>query len=150
TIALARERVNEAYARQREAEVYYLPDLQTGLITQRHDGRIQNSTGNVFSTSKSNIYINGGATLRFDTADALFGPLIARRLTEAQAGAARAVTDNVQLDVALAYLDLLRVYGLLAVNAETLANAEDMLRQVRAATEAELGRTKADLPRIAT
>ena len=44
-------------------------------------------------------------------------PLIARRLAQAQAANTQAVNNNIQLDVALAYLDLLRTYGQLAVNA---------------------------------
>jgi outer membrane protein TolC len=150
TIALARERTQEAYARLRQAEVMWLPDLQGGPAYNRHDGRIQNSRGMVFSTNKQNFFIGGGAVLALDTSEALFGPLVARRLVQAQEAAARAVTDNVQLDVALAYLDLLRVYGALAVNAETLAKAEEMLRRAAAAENTGFGKTPADANRART
>ena len=150
TIALARERVREAYARQRQAEALWLPNLDTGPAYVRHDGRLQNSSGLVFPVSKSNFFMGGGAALRVETADALFAPLIARRLTDAQAAAARAVSDNVQLDVALTYLDLVRVYGALAINADSLARAEEMLRRAEAASKTNLSRSTADVTRART
>lgn len=150
TIALARERVQEAYARLRQADVLWLPNLETGPAYQRHDGRIQNSHGDVFTTSKSNFFIGGGAAMRFETADALFAPLIARRLVQAESAASQAVTDDVQLNVALTYLDLLRVYGALAINADILARAEHILRQAAAADKGGVSRTPADVTRART
>src|SRR4051812_18398199 len=40
TVAVARTRVAEAYARQRQAELYWLPNLTSGATYQRHDGTI--------------------------------------------------------------------------------------------------------------
>lgn len=150
TVNLARARVEEAFARLREAQVLWLPNIDAGPAYQRHDGQIQNSRGEVFSVSKSNFFIGGGVAMRFETGDALFGPLVARQLVRAQVAAARAVNDNVGLDVALTYLDLVQVYGQLAVNAETLANAEEMLRNAASAQEAGKGKTPADAPRART
>jgi outer membrane protein TolC len=150
TIALARERVQEAYARLQQAQVLWLPNLDMGPAYQRHDGRIQNSHGDVFSISKSNFFIGGGAVMRFETVDALFAPLIARRLVQAQTAASQAVTDTVQLDVALTYLDLLRVYGALAINADILARAKDILSKAAAADRQEVSRSKADVTRART
>jgi len=147
TVAVARERVREAYQRQRQAEVLWLPDLRAGPAYVRHDGQIQNSSGLVFSTSKSNFFVGGGAVLDVGIADALFAPLIARRLTEGQAAQARAVTIDVELEVALTYMDLLRVYGALAINADTLARAEAMLKSAEAANTQGLSRSKADVTR---
>jgi outer membrane protein TolC len=116
----------------------------------RHDGQIQNSLGRIFTTNKQNLFIGGGAVLALDTSDAIFGPLIARRLVQAQEAAAQAVTDQIQLDVALTYLDLLRVYGALAINTETLANAQQMLVFNMAAEKAGFGKTPADPNRART
>src|SRR5437667_9530682 len=55
TISFARERVREAYAHLREADVLWLPNLQTGPSYVRHDGIVQNATGLVFPTSKWNF-----------------------------------------------------------------------------------------------
>jgi outer membrane protein TolC len=150
TIALARERVVEAYARLRQAQVLWLPTLQTGPAYTRHDGRLQNSRGDVFSVSKSSIFEGGGAVLSVGTSDALFAPLIARRLVEAQVGASRAVRDEVQLQAALTYLDLVQVYAALAINTETLARVKQMTDAAEAAVLAKKSKTGADLPRALT
>ena len=80
TIALAREHVEEAYAAERQADVAWLPNLQAGPQYNRHDGRDQTTQGPIIEVSKQNLYINGGATLDWNTSDILFGPLVAERL----------------------------------------------------------------------
>jgi outer membrane protein TolC len=150
TVAVARARVSEAYARQRQAELYWLPTITPGVTYQRHDGQIQNSTGNVFTTSRQSLFAGAGAIARVETSDALFLPLIARRLVAAEAAAARATLVNVQLDVALAYLDLLSVNAARAINADTLARSQEMLRLAEAAEKAGLNKTSADVPRAQT
>jgi len=142
TINLARERVREAYARLDQAEVLLLPDLRFGPAYQRHDGQIQNARGEVFGVSKSNFFVGGGAALSLEFSDALFAPLVARRLVQAQNQAARAVSNNMQLNVALTYLDLLRVYGQLAINADTLRRAEEMLKNAEVAARPGIGLSK--------
>ena len=74
TIALAGERVAEAYARLQQAKALWLPTLQTGPGYNRHDGRIQNCTGIVFDTSKSNFFEGGGPVMGWQGSEALFGP----------------------------------------------------------------------------
>ena len=50
-----------------------------------------------------------------------FFPVIARRLAQAQAAASQSVAHDIQLDVALAYFNLLQAHAQLAVNADLLA-----------------------------
>jgi outer membrane protein TolC len=150
TIALARERIQEAAARLRQAEVLWLPNLQGGPTYLRHDGQIQNATGFVFNTNKQAFSILGGADLSVNPAEAIFGRLIARRLLDATRASAQAVTQDLQLEVASTYLDLLRVYGMLAINADTLSKAEEMLHAAEAASRRGLGKTGADPNRART
>ena len=150
TVAVARTRVQEAYERQRQAEVGWLPNIQAGPAYNRHDGILQTSRGEVIPVNKWNFFAGGGVVANLPLADALFLPLVARRLTQAEAARARGLTDNVQLDVALTYLDLLEAYGRLAVNAEVLAYAEEMLRFALVGRAAELGKTPADTVRAQT
>jgi outer membrane protein TolC len=159
TIALARERVNEAYARQQQAAVLWVPNAFVGgnpdapsfLPTfYHHDGNIQNAAGNVFETVKSNFALQTGVSLNVSVTDAIFAPAAARQATAAAAARARQVSDDVQLDAALAYLDLLRAYGALAINAETLVMSEEMLRYAVDADRSGLGKTTADANRART
>src|SRR5207249_4397406 len=90
------------------------------------------------------------AFMRFDVADALFAPLVTRQLTRAQAARSEAVDFQVQLDVALTYLDLLDIHARLAIHKETLANAREMLKNAEAAQKAGVGKSPADAPRAQT
>jgi outer membrane protein TolC len=159
TIAIAQERINEAYARLREAQVLWLPNLWVGgnpdnatylPMFYHHDGNIQSSRGEVFPVTKNNFAFPFGTSLNFQVGDALFGARIARNLVAAEAARARIVVNNVQLDVALTYLDLLRLYGALTVNAETLKKAEQMQRYAISAERQGLGKTTADAQRAET
>jgi outer membrane protein TolC len=156
TIALARERVQEANARRQEAAVLWIPNAWIGGNPQsptfvptfyHHDGNVQNAMGRVFDTVKTNFFLGAGLTLDYSLADALFLPRIARQVQNAVVARARAVEFDVQLQVASAYLDLLRVYGALAVNAEALTNAEQMLAYAEQAERNGLGKTTADANR---
>jgi len=150
TIALARERVNEAYAVLRQAQLLLLPNLQTGPAYIRHDGLLQNSTGLVFATSKWNFFEGGGASLFVETSDALFAPLVARRLVEAQTASAQGVANRIEIDAVGRYLDLMAAFGGLAINTETLANAEQTRTIAEQVEAAGFGKTPADANRIRT
>ncbi|HEY1380002.1 MAG TPA: TolC family protein [Gemmataceae bacterium] len=150
TVAVARARVAEAYARLRQADLYWLPTITPGATYQRHDGQLQDTRGAILTVSRQSLFAGAGAIGRVNTADALFLPLIARRLTAAAAADARATVNNVQLDVASTYLDLLSVTAAMAINADTLARAEEMLRLARAADRAGVNKTAADVPRAQT
>lgn len=150
TIAMARARVAEAYQRLEQANVLWLPNLTVGTTYTRHDGQTQNQRGEVFTVSRSSLFGGGGAVARFDASDALFTPLVARRLTDAEAARAQMVNQNIQLDAALAYFDLVSIYGQIAINADTLARAEQMLDRAEAAHKAGLSKTAADINRALT
>src|SRR5262245_24248225 len=150
TIALARARVQQALARLDQANLLFLPTLTAGGTYYRHDGQTQNQAGLVFGVSRSNVFAGGGTTLRVDVADALFMPLVARQLTAAESASAQAVNNNIQLDVASAYLDLLQVHGLLAINADTLGRAEQMLKFAVDADQAGVAKATWDVNRART
>jgi outer membrane protein TolC len=149
-IAVARARVAQALARLDQASVLWLPNLLAGTTYYRHDGQTQNQRGEVFGVSRSNLFAGGGPSIRFETSDAYFQPLVARRLTDAAAANARAVSNDIQLDAAIGYLDVVEIYGRIAINLDTLSRAEEMLRSARAGDRAGLNRTTADVNRAAT
>lgn len=147
TVALAQARVTEAFARLQQAEWYWLPDLRSGPTYLRQDGRNQGSHGEIFDISKSNLFEGAGLVMSFRLSDALFGPLVARRLVEAQSAQAAAVSQTIQLETALAYQDLLAVYGRLAINRDTMARAEDLVQYTERAARQELVSKPADVNR---
>lgn len=130
TIELARARIVEANEKVQQARALWLPSLQSGPSYVRHDGEIQNIDGLMYPVSKYNLFLGGGMVMRWRPSDVLLEPVIARKLLDAQHAATQAITYSIQLDVVVAYLDLLRAYGNLAINAETLARADEILANV--------------------
>lgn len=149
TAAVARARVRQALAELDRARVAWLPNLSFGPTFFYHDGIDQNRRGDIFSVARGNFTLTGGPTARFDLGDAFYLPLVARRVAEAAGSRSRAVTNTVQLDVAVAYLDLVEQHGLLAVNADILDKAEQVLTGAEAGAKAGVNKTAADVNRAA-
>jgi outer membrane protein TolC len=159
TIATALERINQARAQLLAARVSFLPDIWVGgnpdnygfLPTfYHHGGEIQNAAGNVFPVTKNFVDLPAGASINYKLADVIFAPYIARDSAAAIAARARVVRTNIQLEVALTYLDLVRAYGALAINAESLARAKQMYAFANQAIQNGLGKTTADANRAST
>lgn len=150
TIGLARARLAEADARVDLARVVAVPDLIGGVSYYRLDGQTQNQRGDVFFVNRSNLYGFAGPRLQFGLAEALFLPLVANRLAEAAAANTTATVNQMEYEAASAFLDLQAVHAALAINADTLARAEQMLRYADAAEEAGLAKTPADADRART
>lgn len=148
--AIARARYREALARQDQADLLILPTLGVGPSYLRHDGNTQNQAGEVFVVSRSNLFAGGAAQLRVDLGDAYFQPLIARRVARGQSFLAVATNNAVQYEAVSAYLDLLYANAASAVNADTLARANQMLDRAEAAMAAGLSKTAGDANRART
>jgi outer membrane protein TolC len=150
TVGVARARVREAVARLDRARVVWVPNLVFGPSVFYHDGIDQNRRGDVFSVSRGFYALGVGPQVRFDLGDALYLPLAGRQAVSAARWRSQATVNAIELDVALAYLDLLEVYGLLAINADVLARAEQVLAAAEAGAKAGLNRSAADVNRAAT
>jgi outer membrane protein TolC len=150
TVGIARARAREAVARLDRAKLLWVPTLSFGPTFFYHEGLDQNRRGDMFSASRGNFTLGVGPQLRVDVGEALYGPLVARRVVRAEEARSVAVGNNVQLEVASTYLDLLEAHGLLAVNARTLFRAEQMLTAAEAGAKAGVNKTAADVNRAAT
>ena len=104
TANVARARVQQAVAAVDRTRVMWLPTLSFGPSVFYHDGLDQSRSGNVVSVSRGNYTLGIGPSLRVNVADALYVPLAARRGLRAETSRSQTVTNNVQLDVAVAYL----------------------------------------------
>jgi outer membrane protein TolC len=129
------------------AEVQWLPNLTTGLAYNRFDGQTQNQAGNVFGVSRSNLFANGGVGLSLDVSDAIYRPLIEQRLRNAEQLRHQAAGLTAEFEAVSAYLDLVQIYGQLAINSETTLQAESMLASAKYAQAAKLDRSAGDVNR---
>ncbi len=119
-VGFAQWRVQEAYARLDQANVLWLPSLQAGLSLNRHDGNLQASDGNILDVNRNSFQYGLGAgavgagttqrpgiVARFQLADAIFQPKIARKTAWARGHAANGVINEQLLQAAVGYFELL-------------------------------------------
>ena len=82
-VAAAAERVRVAAAVLEQAQVLWLPTVTVGGDYSRHDGRNQDTQGNVFDNSRSSMMIGAGTGIGpaavLNVCDAIFAPLVARQ-----------------------------------------------------------------------
>lgn len=150
TANVARARVREALANLDRARVAWIPNLTFGPTFFYHEGIDQNRRGEIFSVARGNFALLGGPQIRVDLGDVLFLPLVARRVAQATGARSQAVTNDVQLETALAYIDLLELHALLAINADILAKTEQIYQAARTGEKAGISKTAADVNRTAT
>ena len=161
-VAFAQERIREAWAKHEAAAVLWLPSLQAGVNYYKHEGALQTVQGPVQNISRGGLYSGLGARAigaanpaipgvfaNFALNDAIHQPEIAAWQANARCHASEATRNQVLLETALAYLDLLEAYQAKAISQETLANAEELAELTKSFAEAGKG-PRADADRAAT
>ena len=119
-IALARAGILEALALQKQARVLLLPSLNAGGNYDGHAGNIQRSAGTMLRISRQAVYLGGGAgveaaftvgipavLINSATTEALYEPLAAQQRLNGSRFEARAVNNDILLEVVMRHLDLL-------------------------------------------
>ncbi|MGE4138226.1 MAG: TolC family protein [Pirellulales bacterium] len=161
-VGFATQRYAEAYARLIAARVLWLPTINSGVGWNNHAGPLQASDGLVSNVNRSSLTaglgvqtIGAGSPVvpglfaNFHSADAIFQPRIANRAAAARDAAVRATVNDLLLETALAYLDLLRAHQLHAITVDIRHHAEQL-----AQATADFARTgegnEADADRAAT
>jgi len=128
-IQLAQQRVAFAAAQLQRAELLWLPTIYLGVDYYRHDGQLQDVTGNVFGTSKDAFMIGAAPTAVFATTEAIFAPLAARQDVRAQNAALQATRNDSLLAVAETYFNVQQARGEIAGAEATLRDAEELVRR---------------------
>jgi outer membrane protein TolC len=151
-VAVARERVRVAAAQLERAKTLWLPSIYVGADYARHDGRIQDTSGNIVDVSRQSLFAGAGPTAVFAVADACFAPLAARQVVAArQAGVQAAVNDSL-LSVAEAYFAVQQARGDLDGARDALRRAEELVRRAEGlaaslAPPVEAARARTELAR---
>ncbi len=127
-LLLAWQRLTEAEAERQLAAARFLPSLNLGTNYDVHNGNLQQSNGNILSVNRSAIYVGAGAeaigsgtvnipgiVLYGNFAKELFSYLASRQVVVQRGAATVAVRNQTFLAVALAYSELLRAEGRLAI-----------------------------------
>jgi outer membrane protein TolC len=163
-VGFANQRYAEAYARLVAARALWLPSINAGLGWNNHAGPLQASDGSVNEVSRSSLTsglgvqtIGAGSPVvpglfaNFHSAEAIFQPRIANRAAAARDAAVRTTINDLLLETALAYLELLRAHQSRAIavdireHAERLATATADFARSGAGNEADADRAATEL-----
>jgi outer membrane protein TolC len=130
-IALAREKLREACAQQELAQKHWLPEVTVGTANFRHEGGIQDFTGQLLRSSYGSMF--GGMEMRgkMDVRDVAFQRIDAERKVWQQKGELSKLTSETLLDAAGTYVDLLAARTSEAVSLES----EKLLRELAGLAE---------------
>lgn len=144
-IAVARQQINRAMGLLGQARSLWLPSLFYGPTWYRADGQVQSLTGQVQTVDRSSLFLGGTAALAnsfpapspgtgypplnslsgtLRISDAIFEPMAARRVVNANQAGLRTATNDILLQVAEAYFDLQFATGRLAIAREAAGNAQ--------------------------
>ncbi|MEM9645137.1 MAG: TolC family protein, partial [Planctomycetota bacterium] len=161
-VGLAQWRVKEAYARLAQAEVLWLPSIQSGLSFHRHDGNYQASDGRIVDVNRNSFQfgLGTGATgagttprpglvARFHLADAIFQPRVAEKNAWARGHAAKAILNEQLLRAAIAYMDLLNAHQEVRILEASRERTSQLARITEDFSEAGEG-LQADADRLMT
>ncbi len=120
SLGIARQAIQEATAQRLAALALALPHLRAGMNLHQHSGVLQTSFGLMRHVSSQSFYLGGGArtlaaeSLAFpavqidaQVGDVFFEPLAANQLIASRNFDARAATNEIFLQVAQRYLDLM-------------------------------------------
>lgn len=130
-VRLARTRLFQAQARHLEAKTLWLPSIRLGVGYNKHDGRLQETAGNVIEVERNSLFYGGGFGLggmplaggaggpprlvvNLSLADAYFKPLAACQEVAAQGAAERVASNDSLAEIAIGYHNLLEAHGQLA------------------------------------
>ena len=159
---LARQRVLEAVAFRQFAAAQILPTLNGGTNYDSHTGNLQQSNGNILSINRSAVYVGAGANavaagsvnipgvfLGGNVGQGIFAYLTTRQVVLQRQYGQTAVRNQVFLQVALAYTELIRAEGYRAIALQARDEAREVARLTGAFSQTGQGR-KADADRAAT
>jgi outer membrane protein TolC len=161
-VGFANQRYAEAYAQLIAARTLWLPSINAGLGWNNHAGPLQASDGSVNEVSRSSLTtglgvqtIGAGSPVvpglfaNFHSAEAIFQPRIANRAAAARDAAVRTTINDLLLDTALAYLELLRAHQSRAIAVDIQAHAERLATATADFAKSGAG-NEADADRAAT
>lgn len=161
-ILLAENRVVEAVAMRQLAAAQFLPTINLGGSTDAHWGVLQQSTGNILSVRREDVYVGAGANAiaagtvnipgvmwNLNISDTIYNTLTSCQEVDRTGFASQATRQDTLLNVALAYIDLVRAEGTRSIAIVTRGDAHELARITAAYLETGAGR-KADADRAST
>lgn len=137
-VQLAREQLNEAKAKHDMARQRFFPWIMPGLAYRRHDGQIQDVSGNMFTASKQSYTAGANVAAQWELGDAIYAQLAEKQRAMAADHDVMAATHANVSQAAQEYFDLVKAGAQMGVAQEAIRVAEDYARQLDGAVKAGL------------
>jgi len=167
-IRLARTRLYEAQADHLAAKTLWLPSIRLGVGYNKHDGRLQETEGNVLEINRNSLFYGGGLGLggaplaagaggpprlfvNLSMADAIFKPRAACQEVASFSAGARAAQNDALTQIAVAYYQLVSAYGTIAAARDAEGLSSKMVAEIEKferqgfSSQTEISRAKANL-----
>jgi outer membrane protein TolC len=125
-VAIYLARLEAADARLTQARLAAVPNVRIGATEDRHDGLIQETSGNVIDVERISQFTGVTAGVGVDIADAIFLPLVARQNRAAVMAASTANRQQVLMQVAAAYVRLVQARTEVGVIGRAYQRATDL------------------------
>ena len=161
-IQIARQRVVEAVALRQLAAAQFLPTINLGGDFDHHLGPLQQSNGTILKVDRDSLYVGLGAAAvssgtvmvpgvvwSANVSDVWYGALVSRQLVRQRGFESEAIRNAMLLQVATAYLELLRGAGRHAIAVQVRDDAAEVARVTKNFADTGQGR-QADADRAAT
>ncbi|MBI3865008.1 MAG: TolC family protein, partial [Planctomycetia bacterium] len=161
-ILLGQQRVVEAVALRQLSAAQFLPTINLGTSVDSHWGVLQQSTGNILSVRREDVFVGAGAhavaagtvnipgvAWNLNASDSIFNYLASRQEVDRREFASQATRQDALLRVALAYNNLVRSEAARSIAIVSRNDARELARITSAYLETGQGR-KADADRAAT
>jgi outer membrane protein TolC len=149
--AVARLKLDEAFANQELAAKAWLPDLWIGAGWYRHEGGIANEDGTIVRSSFSSMFAGAELHGRFDLREAVYQKVDAERRSWQQRAEVSKLTSEALLEASTTYIDLLAARAAEATTGQVEGHLQDLLKQTTAiamtlpAVEVEVARIQTEL-----
>jgi len=149
-ISLAREKLQEAHARQDLAGKAWIPDVYIGTSYYRHEGGVQNFNGQMLDSSYGSWFSGLEINSRIDLFEAAYQKVDAERKVWQKKGELSKISSETLLDVASTYIDFLtalegqRVADELDVKMAQLLERAGQRAKVDKSYKVELARVSAE------
>ncbi len=137
-VQMARERLVEAQASEEQARQNFFPWIAPGVTYRRHEGQIQDVSGNVFSADKQSYNVGASINAQLDIGDALYKTLASKQITKAAGEALKSQELHAISLAAQSYFELAKADAVIRTTEEALRVSENYEQQVQAAVEGGL------------
>jgi len=145
-VRIAAEKLAEAKANHDGALLQFFPWVSGGVSFRRHDGLIQDTSGNISEVHKQSYAPGGTLVGELNLGDAIYKKLAARQFEHAAGHALAAQRNDCVLAAARDYFDLLLAQTTVGVARESVRISTNYEAQLKTAVEAGLA-FKGDLLR---